>query len=395
MKIVIAPDSFKESLSAFEVASAIERGFQKVFPDIQTIKIPMADGGEGTVDTLVKGTGGKFIKKEVTGPTGTRVEAKFGILGDGHTAVIEMAAASGIHLVPQEKRNPLWLTTRGTGELILAALDEGVKKIIIGLGGSATNDGGAGMAKALGVKLLDKHGNDIPDGGGYLTKIASIDISALDPRLNEVTIEAACDVNVPLLGKNGASAIFFFNDAATTEMIEELDKNLAHYARKIKEYLGRDVADVPGAGAAGGLGAGLLAFLDAKLRNGIEIVLEVTKFREIVQDADFVITGEGKIDGQTIYGKTPIGVAKVAKEYDIPVIGIAGTLTRDSRIVYDYGIDALFSIVPGIIPESESMENAAEYIENLAANIAALLKISRQIIVRRSVMNKNPQYKFL
>lgn len=377
MKVVIAPDSFKESLSAFDVADAIEKGFRKVFSNIDIVKVPIADGGEGTVDTLVNYTGGKIIKKEVTGPLGSPVTAKFGILGDGKTAVIEMASASGIHLVPSDKRKPLWLTTKGTGELIMAAIDEGVHKIIIGLGGSATNDGGAGMAKALGIKLLDENGNIIPEGGGNLSQLAYIDMSAMDPRIQNVNIEAACDVDIPLLGKNGASAIFGPQKGATPEMIEELERNLAHYAQKIKEHLGKDIANVPGAGAAGGLGAGLLAFLDVKLRKGVDIVLEVTKFSEKVQNADLVITGEGKIDGQTVFGKTPIGVANVAKKYDIPVIGIAGTLANDSHIVYDHGIDALFSSVPGIISKEESMKDAAENIEKVATNIAILFKIGR------------------
>jgi glycerate 2-kinase len=379
MKVIIAPDSFKESLSALEVANAIEKGFRDIFPEAEYVKIPMADGGEGTVQSLVDATGGRIVKTEVTGPLGDRVQAFFGMLGDGKTAVIEMAAASGLHLVPSEKRNPLVTTTRGTGELILAALDEGAEHIIIGIGGSATNDGGAGMIQALGGRLLDRHGKEIGPGGGSLSELADIDLSGLDVRLKHVKIEVACDVDNPLTGPKGASAIFGPQKGATPEMVATLDNNLKHYADVIERVLGKQVKDIPGAGAAGGLGAGLLAFLQAELKRGVEIVLETVKFHERIRDASLVITGEGRIDGQTVFGKTPIGVAKAAKRYNIPVIAIAGSLSDDSDVVLSHGIDALYSIVPGIVSLEKALTNAEYYVTQTARNIAAVCKIGRNM----------------
>lgn len=377
MKIVIAPDSFKESLTALQVANSIEKGFRSIFPDAEIIKVPMADGGEGTVQSLVDATGGQLINKTVTGPLGESVDAFIGILGNGKTAVIEMAAASGLHLVPAEERNPLIATTRGTGELILEALNLGVDHIIIGIGGSATNDGGAGMAKALGARLVDVNGNEIKEGGGALHELAYIDITQLDPRLAEVKFEIACDVDNPLTGPRGASAIFGPQKGATPEMVKQLDENLAHYASIIERDLDKKINEVPGAGAAGGLGGGLLAFLPAKLIKGVDIVIKATGLADHLKDASLVVTGEGKVDGQTIYGKTPIGVAKTAKKYNVPVIAIAGNVAKDSDIVYEYGIDSVFSIVPGIIPLSDAFEHAAEYVERLAANIASVMKVSQ------------------
>lgn len=377
MKIIIAPDSYKESLSALEVSEAIEKGFKYHFPDAEYVKIPMADGGEGTVQSLVDATGGEIIQKTVTGPLGKPVEAFFGILGNKRTAVIEMAAASGLHLVPQDQRNPLITTTRGTGELISAALDHGVTHIIIGIGGSATNDGGAGMAKALGVGLFDTKGREIGEGGGALGEVASIDVAQLDPRLEKVKIEVACDVDNPLTGERGASAIFGPQKGAIPEMVELLDRNLGHYATIINRELGKDIIEVPGAGAAGGLGGGLLAFLPSELKRGVDIVIEATGLAETVKDADLVITGEGKIDHQTIFGKTPIGVAKTAKKFDVPVIGLAGNLGKDSHVVQEHGIDAIFSIVPGVVLLEDAFKNAAAYVERAAANVAAVWKMNR------------------
>lgn len=377
MKIVIAPDSFKESLSALKVADAIEKGFKRHFPDAEYLKIPMADGGEGTVQSLVDATEGEIIRKKVTGPLGEPVEAFFGILGNKTTAVIEMAAASGLQFVPAEKRNPLITSTRGTGELIAAALDYGVNHIIIGIGGSATNDGGAGMAKALGVHFLDRNGNEIGEGGGSLGDLMSIDLADIDPRLKDIKIEVACDVDNPLTGKSGASAIFGPQKGATPEMVAQLDMNLGHFADIIDCDLGKKIRDVSGSGAAGGLGGGLLAFLNAELKRGVDIVIEATRLSQFVQDADLVITGEGKIDGQTIYGKTPIGVAKTAKRFGAPVVGIAGNIANDSDIVHDYGIDAVFSIVPGVVLLEDAFAHAEEYVERTAANIAAVWKMKR------------------
>lgn len=375
MKIVIAPDSFKESLTALEVAESIEKGFKRILPDAEYVKVPMADGGEGTVQSLVDATGGKIIQKQVTGPLGEPVEAFFGILGNKSTAVIEMAAASGLHLVPADKRNPLLTTTRGTGELIVAALDYGVKHIIIGIGGSATNDGGMGMAKALGVQFLDKNGAGIGEGGGALGELASINLSNVDSRLENIKIDVACDVNNPLIGERGASAIFGPQKGATPKMVSQLDNCLGHFADIVERDLGKQIKDVPGAGAAGGLGGGLLAFLPAELKRGVDIVIEATGLSDLVHDADLAITGEGKIDGQTVFGKTPIGVAKTAKKYGIPVIGIAGNVSGDSQIVHEYGIDAIFSIVPGVVSLEDAFAHAKEYVERTAANIAAVWKM--------------------
>ncbi|WLR57096.1 glycerate kinase [Mesobacillus subterraneus] len=378
MKIVIAPDSFKESLTALEAATAIENGMKKILPEASFVKVPMADGGEGTVQSLVDATGGKIITKTVTGPLGTPVEAFFGISGDEKTAVIEMAASSGLHLVPPEERNPLVTTTRGTGELIAAALDYGVEHIIIGIGGSATNDGGAGMARALGIMLLDADGKEILEGGGALNNLSTVNMAGIDTRLGAVKIEVACDVDNPLTGVRGASHIFGPQKGATQEMVEVLDNNLHHFAEILRTDLGKNIEHVSGAGAAGGLGGGLMAFLSAELKRGVDIVLDAAKLETHLQDADFVITGEGKIDGQTIFGKTPIGVAKTAKIQNVPVIAIAGNVASGCEVVHEHGIDAVFSIVPGVITLEDAFENARTYVERIAANIASVIKLSKQ-----------------
>lgn len=380
MKIMIAPDSFKESMSALEAASAIEAGFKKIIPDADYIKIPMADGGEGTVQSLVDATDGEILKEIVTGPLGESVEAFYGITGDGKTAVIEMAAASGLHLIRKEERNPLYTTTRGTGELILAALHYGVDQIIIGIGGSATNDGGAGMAQALGAKLLDSTGAQIGYGGGALGNLHSIDLRNLDGRLSDVEINIVCDVDNPLTGEHGAAAVFGPQKGATLEIVAVLDENLSHYGEVIKKELGKDISTVPGAGAAGGLGAGLIAFLDGDLRRGVDVVMETIQLEKMMENASLVITGEGKIDNQTAYGKTPMGVAEVAKKWGVPVIGIAGMVdyhhNGKNEEVEGELFNAIFSIVPGPVSLEEAMENAADYTEQLAENIARLVRLN-------------------
>ena len=379
MRIVIAPDSFKGSLTALEAANAMEEGLKRVFPKAEIVKVPMADGGEGTVQSLVDATGGRIVKKVVTGPLGDKVEAQFGILGDGRTAVIEMASASGLPLVPPDKRNPMVTTTYGTGELIKAALDMGCRRFIIGIGGSATNDGGGGMAQALGVKLLDKDGNDIPFGGGGLLKLDRIDISTLDPRIAESEIVVACDVDNPLTGPRGAARVYSPQKGATPEMVEILDKALERFAEAVKRDLGRDIKDVPGAGAAGGLGAGLMAFLNAKLQLGVDIVIEATGLEEKVKGADLVITGEGGIDSQTVYGKTPIGVAKVAKKFGIPVLAVAGGISDDASVVYEHGIDGLMSIIPRPITLDEAMAQGPKLLSDAAERIARLLVVGSKL----------------
>lgn len=376
MKIIIAPDSYKESLTAMEVAEAIETGFKKIFSDAEYVKLPMADGGEGTVQSLVDATDGSIVTCEVTGPLGEKVAGFYGLMGDGSTAIIEMAAASGLHLVEPELRNPLVTTTYGTGELIKAALDRGVKHIIVGIGGSATNDGGIGMAQALGAKLLDQQGNELGFGGGELNKLASIDLSGLDARLKDIRLEVACDVDNPLCGPKGASHVFGPQKGATPDMVATLDSNLAHYASVIKTTNGRNVIDTSGAGAAGGLGAALLGLFDASLRPGIQIVMDAVNLSEVVKDADLVITGEGRIDSQTIHGKTPIGVARTAKQYDIPVIAIAGSTAKDCAVVHEHGIDAAYSVVLGATDLPTALKEAAFNVEMTSRNIAAAMAMN-------------------
>ncbi|MEX5412051.1 glycerate kinase [Atlantibacter hermannii] len=376
MKIVIAPDSWKESLTALEVATAIEDGFRQIFPDAEMVKIPMADGGEGTVEAMVAATQGRIVNLRVTGPLGEPVDAFYGLSGDERQAFIEMAAASGLESVAPARRDPRITTSWGTGELIRHALDAGVRHIIIGLGGSATNDGGAGMVQALGARLLDKQGEPLGFGGDALSQLARIDISKLDKRLAECRIEAACDVTNPLTGEDGATAIFGPQKGATPEMIKQLDSALTHYGQIIERDLDKSVMTLKGGGAAGGMGVALYAFCGADLRQGIEIVTEALALDAAVRDADLVITGEGRIDSQTIHGKVPIGVARVAKRYAIPVIGIAGSLTADVDVVYDHGLDAIFSVIPRICTLDEALENAAENLRMNARNIAAVIKMS-------------------
>lgn len=379
MKIVIAPDSYKESLSAMQVASEIENGFRAIFPNAQYVKLPVADGGEGTVEAMVAATQGKIVRVRVTGPLGEQVEAFYGLSGDESCAFIEMAAASGLELVPAAQRNPLVTTSWGTGELIRHALDQGVKHFIIGIGGSATNDGGAGMVQALGARLLDAQDRQIGYGGGALSQLARIDIGQLDPRLQECRFEVACDVTNPLTGDEGASAIFGPQKGATPELVKQLDAALAHYADIIQRDLDIDVLHVPGGGAAGGMGAALHAFCQAELRRGIEIVTEALGLDALVKDAALVITGEGRIDSQTIHGKVPVGVARVARRYNKPVIGIAGSLTADVGVVHQHGLDAVFSVIYSICSLEDALDNAAENVRMTARNIAASIKMGMEI----------------
>jgi glycerate kinase len=363
MKIVIAPDHYKESLTAVAVATQIEAGFREIFPSAEYVKVPMTDGGEGTVEAIVAATHGKIVQATVTGPLGKPIDAFFGLTGDGKTAVIEIAAASGLVLIPHAERDPLRTTTFGTGELIRAALDAGARRFLIGLGGSATNDGGAGMVQALGGRLLD----------------AAIDIKRLDPRLHDCRVDVACDVDNPLTGPDGASAVFGPQKGATPEEVAMLDRSLAWYAERIHKDLGVSVADVPGAGAAGGLGAGLSAFLNANLRPGIEIVSEAVGLDRIIADADLVITGEGQIDGQTVHGKTPIGVAHLAKRHGIPVIAIAGSVAEGAAGVYGGGIDAIFSVLARVSTRQQALADAAANLRQAARNIASAVLIGMQL----------------
>lgn len=373
---MLAPDSFKESMTAKEVCEAMEQGIKRAIPDAQCIHVPMADGGEGTVQSLIDATGGTLVHKKVTGPLGTPVNAMYGILGDGKTGVIEMASASGIHHVTKETKNPLITTTLGTGELILDCIERGITDIILGIGGSATNDGGTGMAKALGYKFLDQNGVELPLGGGALDKLAKIDTGGVHPQLKNVKILVASDVTNPLCGERGASVVFGPQKGATPEMVQVLDANLRHYGSIVKEQLGIEIIDVPGAGGAGGLGAGLIAFTSSTMKRGVEIVIEYTQLKDKLNGVDYCITGEGGIDFQTKFGKAPFGVAQAAKSVNpnLKVIAMAGYIGKDVETLYNEGFDAIFGIVPGAAELGTLLAQGRENVARTAESIARLLK---------------------
>jgi glycerate kinase len=379
MRIIVAPDSYKGSVSALGVAEAIERGIHAVFPEAEVLKVPIADGGEGTVEALVAATGGRLEHSEVPGPLGEPVQAVWGVLGDGQTAVIEMAAASGLPLVPKALRDPRITSTAGTGWLLKAALDAGLRKVVIGIGGSATNDGGTGLARALGARFLDAQGQPLPQGGAALALLDRIDLAGLDPRLLETEIMVACDVDNPLTGPRGASAVYGPQKGATPAMVQELDLALGVFAQVASRTTGRDVALLPGAGAAGGLGAGLLFFTPARLRPGVEIVLEATGFEAMVTDADLVITGEGRTDAQTAMGKAPVGVAAVAQRHQVPVVCLSGGLGEGADEVLSRGIGALASIVPQPMSLEACVSQGAELIEAAAARVCRLLQVGSRL----------------
>jgi len=377
MKIVIAPDSFKESLTALQVATAIEAGMREVWSDATYVKVPMADGGEGTVQALIDALDGRRVAARVTGPLGQAVDAFYGRAGD--LAVIEMAAASGLEGVPPGLRDPRTATSRGTGELILAALDAGARRFVLGVGGSATNDGGAGMLQALGVRLLDAAGNDIGPGGAALARLDRIDVAGLDPRVRQAEFRIACDVDNPLVGPRGASFVFGPQKGATPEMVAQLDAALAHYADIIRRDVGQDIAQLPGAGAGGGIAAAMVVFLHGQLRPGIEIVTEAVKLDALVRDADLVVTGEGRIDGQTVSGKTPMGVARVARRHDRPVVAIGGSLAADAGAVHAHGIDAVFAAVARPCSVAEALAAAEDNLHRAARNLAAALALGARL----------------
>lgn len=379
VRVVVAPDSFKGSLSAVAVAAAMEQGVLEVFPDAEVKKVPIADGGEGTVEALVLATGGQIVEEKVSGPRGEQVTACWGVLGDGATAAIEMAAASGLPLVPKEQRDPRVTSTYGTGQLVKAALDRGLRRLIIGIGGSATNDGGTGLARALGARFLDAAGRELPEGGAALAALARIDIAGLDPRLKDTQIMVACDVDNPLCGPRGASAVYGPQKGATPDMVAELDAALAQYAKVAREATGKDVAVCSGAGAAGGLGAGLMYFTAAALRPGVEIVLEATGFAALVKEADLVITGEGNTDFQTAHGKAPVGVAKVAGQFGVPTVCLSGGLGKGCEDVLAQGIGGLMSIVPRPMTLEECMGSAGELVAAAAARLCRLVKVGMEI----------------
>ncbi len=379
MRVVIAPDSFKGSLSAQAAAEAMSRGVRTVFPEAELRLVPIADGGEGTVDALVSATGGRFVETRVTGPLGEPVQARWGVLGDGATAVIEMAAASGLSLVPADRRDPRATSTRGTGELIRAALDAGLHRLVVGIGGSATNDGGAGMARALGIRFLDAARRELPEGGAALARLERIDLLGADPRLAGVELLVACDVDNPLTGPRGAAAVYGPQKGATPEMIATLDLALARFARVAAAATGREVSTIPGAGAAGGLGAGLLLFTPARLRPGVEIVLEATGFDSLVAGAALVLTGEGRTDSQTAMGKAPVGVAEVARRHGVPVICLSGGLGPGADEVLSRGVDALAGMVPAPMPLDDAMRDAGALLEAAAARACRLVRVGMRL----------------
>jgi glycerate kinase len=359
MKVVIAPQAFKGTLTGMEAARAMEEAVNKVYPGATTVLIPVADGGDGTVGALIEASGGQFITTRVTGPLGIPHDALWGVMGDERTAVIEMARASGLVLVPPERRDPRITTTLGTGELIREALKRGYRRIICGVGGSATNDGGAGMAQALGARLLDRNGKELPFGGDTLKYVNSIDVSGMMPEIKQAEVIIASDVTNPLCGPTGASAIYGPQKGATPKMVKELDAALMHYASIVKRDLGKDLAERPGAGAAGGLGYGLMVFLNAEFRPGIDLVCDVLGIDAKLKGADLVIVGEGMIDRSTVFNKAPIGVARHAKALGNPkVVAVAGSLGGGYEAVLDKGIDYAIGMVRGKVTLEEAMKNA-------------------------------------
>jgi glycerate kinase len=391
MKIVAAPQALKGSLAASEVGNAIAAGIHAVAPDADVVILPVADGGEGTVAALVAATGGRTVTARVTGPLGEAVDAAFGLLGTtaftgsaamregDQGAVIEMAAASGLPLVPLERRDPRVTATRGTGELIRAALDAGARRILVGIGGSATNDGGAGMAQALGARLLDAGGRELPPGGAALAHLASIDATGLDPRLADCEVIVASDVTNPLCGPQGASAVYGPQKGATPAMVSELDAALAHYAAILRRDLGADVAEVPGAGAAGGLGAGLLAFLHARLRPGAALVLEAVGFERALAGAALVFTAEGRLDDQTAYGKAVGAVAAAAQRHGVPAIVLAGGLGAGYEALYARGVSAVVPLPDGPLTLAESMARASELVAAAAERTLRLIRLGGRL----------------
>ncbi|VVO64405.1 Glycerate 2-kinase [Pseudomonas fluorescens] len=375
MKIVIAPDSFKDSLSAQGVADAIALGLAEVWPDAQLIKCPMADGGEGTIESVLAACDGQLRRTEVRGPLGATVNAAWGWLPDSHTAIIEMAEASGLQLVPIDQRDACISSTFGTGQLIRAALDAGAQRVILAIGGSATNDGGAGAMQALGVKLLDAQGEALEPGGLALQQLASIELGDIDPRLAKVRFDIAADVDNPLCGPHGASAIFGPQKGATPEQVQQLDHALDHLAGLCAKALNKDVRDEPGSGAAGGLGFAAKAFLDAQFQAGVEVVAELVGLAEAVKNADLVITGEGRFDAQTLRGKTPFGVARIAREHGVPVIVIAGTLGEGYQALYAHGIDAAFALASGPMTLAQACSEAPRLLHDRASDIARVWRM--------------------
>ena len=380
MKVTVAIDSLKGSLSSMEAGYAISEGITRVYPDAEVCVRPLADGGEGTVDALVKGMDGVYKKVKVTGPLGEKVEAVYGVIEETKTAIMEMSQAAGITLVPDEKRNPLYTTTYGVGEMIVDAIQNGCRRFIVGIGGSATNDGGVGMLQALGYQFTNVLGEEVAEGARGLKELKAISDENVIPELAECEFKIACDVTNPLCGERGCSAVYGPQKGATPEMVEEMDQWLFEYAALACEKFSKANPAFPGTGAAGGLGFAFLTFTNAVLESGIKIVLEETKLSEYVKDADIVITGEGRLDFQTSMGKAPIGVAKLAKEYGKPVLAFAGAVTKDAVACNENGIDAFFPILRGVTSLEEAMKT-----ENANANMADTVEQVFRVLKMTSV----------
>ncbi|MBL7648995.1 MAG: glycerate kinase [Candidatus Hydrogenedentes bacterium] len=377
MRVVVAPDSFKECLRASEVADAVCAGWLEGMPDAEVIAFPMADGGEGTVEAVVRAAGGTLITRTVSGPLGAPVEASYGLIQNGKVAVLEMAAASGLALVSPEKRDPCRASTRGTGELIAHALEQGVDDVIMGVGGSATNDGGAGMAQALGYRLFNKRGEELDGGGARLVQLDRIDASERHPRLNEVNFYVACDVDNPLCGPEGASAVYGPQKGATPEDVLILDHALSHFATVVARDMRVSLGDMPGAGAAGGLAGGLMAFAGAKLENGLDLIATLCGLHQALAGADLVITGEGSLDHQSTFGKTPSGIARIARAFNVPVIALGGRVAHEADALRDHGVTAIFSICPGPMSLEEARAAAVENLRFTARHLARLWRVAR------------------
>lgn len=377
MKIIVAPNAFKGSLTAQDAARHITVGIHAVFPDAEIVQLPIADGGDGTLETIIEASGGTYVDVEVLNPLAQPITAQLGILPDGTTAIIEMAAASGLRLIPTDQLNPMKATSFGTGQLIRAALDHGCTRIIIGVGGSATVDGGIGMAQALGIGLLDGQGDPVAYGGDGLGQITRIDLTGLDPRIANVEIVVASDVENPLVGPAGAAAVFGPQKGATPDMVTLLDQYLAHYGDIIRRDAGVDVLSLPSMGAAGGITAALVAFLNARIESGADVILDLMDINRHLQGADLVITGEGRLDSQTIYGKAPIVVAKRAQRHGVPVIALAGGLSDDVDVVYQHGIDALMPIVTRPMALDEAMRSAGLLVQSTTERALRLVKVGQ------------------
>jgi len=377
LRLLIAPDSFKGSLTAHQVCLHLRSGMEKVNVPLQIVSVPLADGGEGTVDAILHALDGEWIETEVRDPLNRPVKARYGIVPEQGLAIIEMAAASGLELLKENERNPLVASTFGTGELILHGLEHGCRKFIIGIGGSATNDGGIGMLKALGAEF--QYVGSSEKRADHFTELVSIDLKTLDPRLKDVEFEIACDVTNPLTGVNGATHVFGRQKGATSEMIQNLEKGMIEYGGLLEAAAGRSIVEVPGAGAAGGLGAGLLALPSVKLRSGFEIVSDVIQLDSEIKQADLVITGEGKVDAQTLFGKVPFGVAGLAAKYKVPVVCVAGTVGSDADVLLNHGIHAVFSILQKPVSLEEAKRNAPVLLENLGEQLIRLIQVGRSL----------------